>query len=440
MFEKWLTFKKGGVHPPEHKEATQDLAIETMPAPAQLHVILGQHIGAPSEAVLGRGEQVQEGQLVGVAAKGLGANVHAPCAGKVKGIGSSPHPTRVRTQAVVIETDPEGIVPQYEVQDWSAFDAEEILRRIEAAGVIGGGGAGFPTHIKLRPPKDANITCLVINGAECEPYVTADDRIMFEEAREVLEGVAMMMRVLGVSECAIGIEANKLGALEAMREAARSWPKERGTLRIEGLRVKYPQGSEKQLIYALTRRTVASGALPASVGVVVQNVGTARSVYDAVALQKPVTERVLTVAGAGVKRCANLRVKVGTRFRDIAEYLGGISPQTKKVLIGGPMMGYATPDLDFPVMKTTTAVLFLTQEETDTQTWSQCIRCGWCLDACPMGLEPKEIALFVEANKAAQTAQFGLFDCFECGSCAFVCPAKRPLVQFIRIAKLKAKK
>ncbi|MGI5829486.1 MAG: electron transport complex subunit RsxC [Bradymonadia bacterium] len=440
MFGKGLSFKKGGVHPPGNKELTQDLCIEEMPLAAELHVILGQHIGAECDAVVARGEALAEGQLIGVVSEGLGANLHAPCAGKVKALAFAPHPTRVRTATVVIETDAEAEEVVYEAVEWEGLERDEILRRVEAAGVIGGGGAGFPTHVKLNPPADAEITCLVINGAECEPYVTADDRVMVEEAQSVLEGVGIMMRALGVGECAIGIEANKRAAIQAMREAAKSWPVSRGLLRIEELQVKYPQGSEKQLIFALTRRSVPSGALPVSVGVVVQNVSTARAVYDAVARNKPLTERVLTVSGSGVKRAANLRVKIGTRVRDIVEYLGGISPKTKKVLIGGPMMGYATPDLDFSVMKTTTALLFLTEDETDTKEWSNCIRCGWCLDACPMGLEPKEIALYVEANKGDETEQFGVLDCFECGSCAFVCPAKRPLVQFIRIAKLKAKK
>jgi electron transport complex protein RnfC len=211
-------------------------------------------------------------------------------------------------------------------------------------------------------------------------------------------------------------------------------------IRVQTLQVKYPQGSEKQLIQAVTGRKVPAMALPSSVGVVVQNVATAKAIYDAVVYGKPLYEKVVTVAGKGIARPANLQVKIGTKIRDIVEYLGGVKPGLAKIIMGGPMMGFAISSLDIPVMKTTSAILFLSEDEIDTRPHSQCIRCGWCLDACPMGLEPKEIGIYVEANRAEDTAQFGVFDCFECGSCSYVCPAKRPLVQFVRLAKLKAKR
>ena len=316
------------------------------------------------------------------------------------------------------------------------MSGEELLQKVHAAGIIGIGGAGFPTHVKLSPPADAKIDLLLLNGAECEPYITADHRQMVEHAAEVDEGAAIIMKILGVKECRIGIENNKPDAIAAMEKAAANFP----GMQVQPLQVKYPQGSEKQLIQAISGRKVPSMALPSAVGVVVHNVSTAAAIYDAVALDKPLFEKVVTIAGKGINKPANLLVKVGTKIGDIVDYLGGVKPELRKIVMGGPMMGFAISSLEVPVTKTTSSVLFLTEEEIDTTPHSQCIRCGWCLDACPMGLEPKEIGIYVEANRAADTAQFGVFDCFECGSCAYVCPAKRPLVQFVRLAKMKAKR
>jgi electron transport complex protein RnfC len=283
----------------------------------------------------------------------------------------------------------------------------------------------------LKPPADVKITELVINGAECEPYLTADHRMMLECADGILEGVQIAMKILRVSKCLIGIENNKMDAIEAMGKASEG----KAGISVCTLKTKYPQGGERQLVYALTGRRIASGALPSSVGVVVQNISTAYAIYEAVVLRKPMYERVMTISGRGIKRQANLRVAVGTRISDIVAYLGGTTDDLEKVILGGPMMGFATSDLSTPVTKTTSGILFLTKDETDLRAGGPCVRCGWCLDACPMGLEPKEIALYVEAGKGKETAQFGVKDCFECGSCAFVCPAKRPLVQLIRLAK-----
>ena len=275
-----------------------------------------------------------------------------------------------------------------------------------------------------------------INGAECEPYLTADHRLMIEHAPEIVTGIRILMKILGVDHARVGVENNKLDAIESLGKAV----KDDSAIEICPLKTRYPQGGEKQLIEALTGRRVGSGKLPASVGVVVQNVATAFAVYEAVVLRKPMYERVLTVSGKGIKRPANLRVAVGTRISDIIDFLGGMSDDTVKVIMGGPMMGFATSDLSTPVTKTTSGILFLTAEEVDVRAGGPCVRCGWCLDACPMGLEPKEIALYVEAGKGKETEQFGVKDCFECGSCAFVCPAKRPLVQLIRMAKQSLRK
>ncbi len=435
-----LTFLKGGVHPPEAKGQTASLAIEQMPVPDELEIILGQHIGAPCAPTVKRREEITEGAMIGEVTKGLGVPLHAPVAGSIKAIGKSAHPMRVSAPSVTIAVDHEAAPAQYSKNEWSALSAKELLEKVHGAGIIGIGGAGFPTHVKLSPPKDAKIDQLLLNGAECEPYITADHRQMLEHAAEVVEGARIIMKILGVSKCQIGIESNKPDAIEVMTKAAAEASSADCNITVAGLQVKYPQGSEKQLIEALTGRKVPSMALPSAVGVVVQNVSTATAIYDAVVLNKPLYEKVMTISGKGINTPKNLRVKVGTKISDIIEYCGGTKPELAKIIMGGPMMGFAVSSLDIPVTKTTSSVLFLTEDEIDTSPHSACIRCGWCLEACPMGLEPKEVALHVEAGKAEDTAKFGVFDCFECGSCAYICPAKRPLVQFVRLAKMKAKR
>ncbi|MEE4136207.1 MAG: electron transport complex subunit RsxC [Desulforhopalus sp.] len=435
-----LTFPKGGVHPPECKFQTQGLAIEPMPTPDELELILSQHIGAPCVPTVAKRDLVDEGGLIGEVPKGLGVPLHAPVTGKIKDIGMSAHPVRVTAPSITLTVDRQAVPPLYQAEDWQQLDATELLARVARAGIVGIGGAGFPTHVKLNPPADSPVDTLVLNGAECEPYITADHRQMVEQPVEILTGARIILKILGIKVCHIGIENNKPDAIAEMSRAVGAASLAGEQIAVRPLQVKYPQGSEKQLIQAVTGRKVPAMALPSAVGVVVHNVGTAKAIYDAVVYNKPLCEKVVTIAGKGIKRPANLQVKVGTRVRDIVDYLGGLEPGLAKVVMGGPMMGFAVSNLDVPVTKTTSAVLFLGEDEIDCNPHSQCIRCGWCLEACPMGLEPKEIGLYVEANLAADTAQFGVFDCFECGSCAYICPAKRPLVQFVRLAKMKAKR
>jgi len=436
----FLTFPKGGVHPPEFKGQTEGLAVEVMPVPKELEIILGQHIGAPCNPVVAKREVVVEGACIGEVKRGLGVPLHSPVSGKIKNIATSVHPVRVNAPSITITVDEEAEAVQYEKQDWEQFSAKELLAKVQDAGIIGIGGAGFPTHVKLNPPSNSPVDTLLLNGAECEPYITADHRQMLEGADEVVEGAKIILKILGITDCHIGIESNKPDAIELMERVASERSDSVYKIGVQPLQVKYPQGSEKQLIQAVTGRKVPAMALPSSVGVVVQNVTTAKAIYDAVVYNKPLYEKVVTVAGKGIGRPANLLVKVGTKVKDIVEYLGGLQPGLSKVVMGGPMMGFAVSSLEVPVTKTTSALLFLTEDEVDTNPHSQCIRCGWCLEACPMGLEPKEIGLYVEANMAEETEPFGVFDCFECGSCAYVCPAKRPLVQFVRMAKMKAKR
>lgn len=433
-----LTFPKGGIHPPESKKPTAGLAIEVMPAPDELEIILGQHIGAPCTPTVEKRGDIQEGDMIGEVKKGLGVPLHAPVAGKIKAFGMSAHPMRVSAPSITIQTDKEAPARTYTPKEWAHLDSKELLAKVHGAGIVGIGGAGFPSHVKLSPPPNNPIDTLILNGAECEPYITADNRQMLERSADIVEGAKIILKILGIKNCFIGIENNKPEAIAAMTEAANNGSTAEFSIKAQPLKVKYPQGSEKQLIQSITGRKVPAFALPSAVGVVVHNVSTTAAIFDAVVLEKPLYEKIVTISGKGIKRPANLRVKVGTKISDIVAYLGGVTPELSKIIMGGPMMGFSVSSLDIPVTKTTSSVLFLAEDEIDSTPHSQCIRCGWCLEACPMGLEPKEIAIHVEAGRPEDTKQFGVFECFECGCCAYVCPAKRPLVQFIRLAKMKA--
>ncbi|HBH29226.1 MAG: electron transport complex subunit RsxC [Desulfofustis sp. PB-SRB1] len=435
-----FSFPKGGVHPPEAKAYTEHLTVEPLPLPDEIDLILSQHIGAPCVPTVAKKQEIGEGALVGTVEKGLGVPLHSPVSGTVKAVGNCVHPIRVSAPAITIKVDKEAAPIVWQQSSWEHLDAQALLGKIKDGGIIGIGGAGFPTHVKLKPPADAKIDTLILNGAECEPYITADHRTMVEQTDKIVEGARILLTVLGINTCVIAIETNKPDAIGAMSEAVAARPADGMDISVAALSVKYPTGSEKQLIQAITGRKVPAMALPSAVGVVVHNVSTTKAVYDAVVLDKPLLEKVVTVSGGGIERPANLLVKVGTRISDIASFCGGVNERCERVVLGGPMMGFAVSTLAVPITKTTSSILFLREDEIDTRPLSACIRCGWCLDACPMGLEPKEAGIYVEAGRAEDTAQFGVFDCFECGSCAFVCPAKRPLVQFIRLAKMKAKR
>jgi len=435
-----LTFPKGGVHPSESKELTEHLPIETLPVPGEVEILLSQHFGTPCEPLVKKKDLVAEGDVIGEVEAGLGASIHASVSGKIKNIAASANPVSISSPSILIQTDPEA-KPKVNIPcNWNDLSRKELLGRVKNAGIVGIGGAGFPTHVKLSPPPEARVDTLILNGAECEPYLTTDHRTMLEHPEEVIEGAKIILAILGIEECHIGIEANKSDAIEEMKRVSSEISSNGFRISIDPLTVKYPQGSEKQLIESITGRRVPGFGLPFDVGVIVQNVGTARAIYEAVVLEKPLYEKVVTISGRGIERPANLRVRIGTRLSDIVSFLGGTRPDLAKVVMGGPMMGFAIPMLDIPVTKTTSGVLFLTNDEIDTNPHGQCIRCGWCLDACPMGLSPNEIGIYVEGGRAEETSQFGLFECFECGSCAYTCPAKRPLVQFIRLAKMKARK
>jgi len=435
------SFPKGGVHPEEHKELTEHLAIEEVPPPGQVVLPLSMHFGAVAQPVVKKKQEVQEGEVIATVEKALGATIHSSVTGVVKAIEPRPHPTMVRCDAVIIDRDPEAPARRYETVDWRKLSGEDLLGRIKDAGIVGLGGAGFPTHVKLSPPPGAKVDTLILNGAECEPYLTTDHRIMLEYPEKVVEGAKVILKVLGIKDCIIGVELNKADAINALTKAAAESPvSDDMNISVRGMEVKYPQGSEKQLIYSLTGRSVPGGGLPFDVGVIVQNISTTLAIYEAGVLNKPLYEKVVTISGMAVKRQANLKVRVGTVLSELVEYLGGPTEDLLKIVSGGPMMGFAISSLEVPIVKTTSGVLLLGSKETDLSPAGPCIHCGWCMEACPMGLSPKEVGIFVEAGRGHLTERFGVFECFECGCCAYVCPAKRPLVQFARLAKMQIKR
>ncbi len=411
-----------------------------MPAPAEVVLPLSMHFGAPAQPLVKKKQEVQEGEPIATVEKALGATIHSSVTGTVVGIEARPHPTLVRCDSVIVKRDPDAAPRAYENHDWRQLSRELLLTKVKEAGIVGLGGAGFPTHVKLSPPPAAKVDCLVLNGAECEPYLTTDHRLMLERSNDVIEGAKVILKILGIHKCIIGVELNKPDAVNALRQAAEAQQKsDEVEVSVQGLEVKYPQGSEKQLIYALTGRAVPGGGLPFDVGVIVQNISTTIAILEAVTLDKPLYEKVVTVSGRAIKRQANLKVKVGTLLSDIVDYLGG-TVDLLKIVSGGPMMGFAMSTLNVPIVKTSSGVLFLNSQETDLSPYGPCIHCGWCLQACPMGLAPKEIGIYVEAGKGHLTEKFGVMECFECGCCAYICPARRPMVQFCRIGKMQVKK
>ncbi len=423
---------KGGIHPDYHKETAQ-AAIETMPLVERYIIPLSQHIGAPGEPIVAKGQLVERGEPLSKAGGFVSAPVHAPTSGKVKSIKEFPHPLGRPLPAIELIADGED-KPWDELPagcDWRDLDPQAIKDRLQSAGLVGMGGATFPTHVKLSPPAEKPIDTFILNGAECEPYLTSDHRVMREQAREVMEGVGLMMRVLGVKKAHVGVEANKRDALAALEMAC---PPD---LDVEFalLEVKYPQGSEKHLIYALTGRTVPGGGLPMDVGCLVQNVATAVAAYQAVNDGTPLTERVATITGDAIARPTNLRFRVGTPLADIIAHCGGLSAEVAKVIFGGPMMGMGQFSTDVPVIKGTSGILCLPQKRLVQYQADPCIRCGACVDVCPMGLVPSALGVLSERGRFEDLADYNLNDCIECGSCAYVCPSYRPLVQLFKRGK-----
>ncbi len=448
---KLKRFRKGGIHPSPNK-ITADVPILEMPLPEDVcRVMLAQHIGKPAKPIVKPGEHVEAGQMVGEPDGFVSAAVHTPVSGKVKGIERVRNAQGLWKDAVVIIPDEEDDFnsglrhdPDSEwggkgeekvgvdFNQYLELEPKEIIHRIARAGVVGLGGATFPTRVKLTIPEGREAKTVVINGAECEPYLTCDDQLMRSEASAIVAGIRLIMKATGAPKGVIGIEANKPAAIEAMKEEVR---RQRADIKVEGMRTRYPQGSEKQLIEALTGRRVPAGGLPIDVGAVVDNVATAKSVYDAVVLEKPLTSRVVTVSGPSVKSGGNFLVPIGTPISKIIEYAGGLPEDTGKVIAGGPMMGRAVSNLDAPSEKGLSGITILPESMARRPKEENCIRCARCVEACPMGLEPYLLVTMAHAEMKEELQRHGVKNCLECGCCAYVCPSGRHLVDYLKLAK-----
>ena len=426
---------KGGVHPHDEKQSTEDKKIEFPPIPQKLFVPVHQHIGQASIPVVAVGDMVKKGQLIAETADGRGTPVHAPTSGKVTELGNYPNPIYGSSLCVVIESDgldewQENLLTTRRYED---LTSEEMIDIIFKNGIVGMGGAAFPTHIKLAPPKDKNIDTLIVNGAECEPYLTSDHRTMMEYPDDVIKGTLIAMKILGVSKCYLGIEINKPKAIALMLEKCKGTP-----IEVVELETRYPQGAEKMMILAITGKEVPSGKLPMDVGCVVQNVGSLKAVADAVEKNIPLIERIVTVAGKTVKDPKNVMAKLGTPFSELFNYCGGFTGKNGKLIMGGPMMGQAQVNIEASVVKATSGIVTISEKEVDYVPERACIRCGRCFEACTMHLMPSTLSILSEKGQH-QTAQtdYNLMDCVECGCCYYVCPSRRNIVHYIRQSKAK---
>ena len=430
------TFKTGGVHPAENK-LSANKAIEKLALPKSVFIPVAQHIGAPAQALVKKGDPVKVGQLIAKAGGFVSANIHSSVSGTVSKVDLSPDSSGYPKQGIFITAEGdewlEGIDTSSALIEEFEADSKKIIDKINEAGIVGMGGATFPTHVKLVPPQGMKAEILLINGVECEPYLTSDHRVMLEKGPEVLVGVRLLMCALQVEKAAIGIENNKPDAIAHLKKLTANDP----AIEVVPLKVKYPQGGEKQLIKAVTGREVPSGALPIAVGAVVSNVGTALAVYDAVQKNKPLIERVVTITGKSVAKPSNFLVRVGTPVQELIDAAGGLPEDTGKIISGGPMMGKAVASTDIPVTKGTSGILIMPETEAKREKMKDCIRCGRCITVCPMGLEPFYLMLVADKQIWDKAEASKIMDCIECGSCSYTCPADRPLLDYIRLGKGK---
>lgn len=430
---KNLTFK-GGVNVPHYKELSEKAPLERAVEPEVVTIPLHQHTGAPCEPLVKPGDEVKVGQKIGQSDAFVSAPVHSSVSGKVKSITPMAIPTGLTVNCVVIESDGENQVhesvkPRGNLEELSS---KEIIDIIKEAGITGMGGAGFPTYVKLSPPSDKKIDTIIINGAECEPYLTADHKLMLNEAEKIVFGVKAIMKAVNVENAIIAIENNKPDAIKLLEKASEN----EANIKVASLKVKYPQGDEKRLISATLGRAVPSGGLPMDVGAIVCNVSTTKAIADAVLEGKPLYERIVTVTGNGIKEPKNLIAKIGTPFKDLIAQCGGFNEGSPgKIVMGGPMMGISQFTIDVPVIKGSGGILVLTEEEAKPVPMGPCIKCGKCVGVCPVNLQPLYLSSYSLKDKFDKAEELHALDCVECGGCSYICPAKRPLVESIRVAK-----
>jgi electron transport complex protein RnfC len=428
------TFPKGGIHPMDNKLSANS-PIEKLPLPKAVYLTISQHIGAPAEVVVERKEKVKVGQVIATAKGYVSSNIHSTVSGVVTKVDTVLDSSGYKRHAVTIRVKDDEWVEGVELDDELKKDfdltKDEIVKKIMEAGVVGLGGAAFPSHVKLVPPKGKKAEILIVNGVECEPFLTADHRLMVEKSEEILVGIDILKKALEVEKVAIGVESNTPDALAIFEKLTKNRP----DVEVYPLKVKYPQGGEKQLIKAVTGQEVPTGGLPIDVGAIVHNVGTVFSVYEAIQKNKPLVERVVTVTGKSLENPSNYKVRIGTPVSDLITAAGGLPEDTGKIINGGPMMGKALSDVTVPVTKGTSGILLIPEDEGRRGEVQSCIRCSRCVGVCPMGLEPYLLMTLVEKKLDDRAKDEDLFDCIECGSCNYICPSNRPMLDYIRLGK-----
>ena len=430
------TFSLGGIHPPENKFSAGK-KIEALPIPTQVAIPIAQHIGAPAKPVVKKGDSVKVGTLIAESAGFVSANIHSSVSGTVFKIDDIVDASGYKKTAIIINVEgdewEESINQSKDLVKEITASPEEIIKKVAEAGIVGLGGATFPSHVKLSVPPGKTCDVLILNAVECEPYLTADHQLMMEKGEEIMVGTQILMKALNVNKAVIGIENNKKDAIDHLTKLASSYP----GITIEPLKVQYPQGGEKQLIDACIKRQIPSGKLPIEVGAVVQNVGTTVAVYEAVQKNKPLVERVVTVTGKSVSKPSNFLTRIGTSINTLIEAAGGLPEDTGKIVGGGPMMGKALTTTEVPVTKGSSGVLIIKNEEANRKKMQNCIKCSKCISACPMGLEPYLLMTVSEKAVWDRAEQEKIMDCIECGSCSYTCPSQRPLLDYIRLGKGK---